>query len=246
MTCSEFCNQTEEVTPWPSDISSSPSATPAGDVVRNGECRHPEECQTYATAAMKQVDENNQLSCGLSGGNWSPDRNAHYQYCLQVDASKYNAEWEFRENELKGCRCNTYADAAMRQVNENAQLGCGLSGGNWSPDREAHRNWCLQNPGKYNGEWEFRQNELNQCKARLAGGGGGAGGGGAGGGNGGGAGGGGAQAAVDTTIYDRPEGNDIAYLSAGDPVTIVSCNGNNWCQISKPRSGWVWGDDLKR
>jgi len=58
--------------------------------------------------------------------------------------------------------------------------------------------------------------------------------------------GGGASAATDTTIYDQPEGNDVAYLSAGDPVTVVSCNESNWCRISKPRKGWVWGDDLDR
>ena len=58
--------------------------------------------------------------------------------------------------------------------------------------------------------------------------------------------GGGASAATDTTIYDQPGGSDVAYLSAGDPVTIVSCNDNNWCRISKPTQGWVWGDDLSR
>jgi hypothetical protein len=58
--------------------------------------------------------------------------------------------------------------------------------------------------------------------------------------------GGGATAATDTTVYDQPQGNDLAYLSAGDAVTIVSCNADNWCKISKPRNGWVWGDDLSR
>jgi hypothetical protein len=57
---------------------------------------------------------------------------------------------------------------------------------------------------------------------------------------------GGATAATDTTIYDQPDGSDVAYLSGGDPVTIVSCNDDNWCRISKPQNGWVWGDDLDR
>ena len=35
-------------------------------------------------------------------------------------------------------------------------------------------------------------------------------------------------------------------MGAGDPVTIVDCNGDNWCRISKPRKGWVWGGDLNR
>ncbi len=57
---------------------------------------------------------------------------------------------------------------------------------------------------------------------------------------------GGPTAANDTTIYDQPEGNDIAYLQAGDAVTIVSCEADNWCKISKPKKGWVWGGDLNR
>jgi hypothetical protein len=65
------------------------------------------------------------------------------------------------------------------------------------------------------------------------------------GGNGGDAAG-GTTAATDTTIYDQPDGNDVAYLSGGDPVTVVSCNDDNWCRISKPQKGWVWGDDLDR
>jgi hypothetical protein len=55
-----------------------------------------------------------------------------------------------------------------------------------------------------------------------------------------------ASAATDTTIYDQPGGSDVDYLTAGDPVTIVDCNGDNWCRISKPRKGWVWGGDLNR
>jgi hypothetical protein len=54
------------------------------------------------------------------------------------------------------------------------------------------------------------------------------------------------SAANDTTIYDSPEGSDLAYLSAGDPVTIITCKPNNWCHISAPADGWVWGDDLDR
>jgi hypothetical protein len=204
-----------------------------------------EECQTYADAAMRQVQENAQAGYGLSGGNWSDNRDAHLAWCLQNDVRTINAEWEFRENELQGRRCDTYAAAAMRQIDENAQLGCGLAGGNWAPDADAHRAWCVQNPGRHNAEWEFRQNELNQCKARLASAGGG-GGDNNGGGGGGGGGAGGSTAAIDTTIYDEPDGDDVDYLTAGDPVTIVGCNEDNWCQIRQPRRGWVWGDDLNQ
>jgi len=55
-----------------------------------------------------------------------------------------------------------------------------------------------------------------------------------------------ATAAVDTTIFDKPAGEDVAYLSQGDPVTIVECNADDFCQISEPQAGWVWGPDLNR
>lgn len=49
-----------------------------------------------------------------------------------------------------------------------------------------------------------------------------------------------------TTIYDKPDGNDVDYLDEGDTVIIVSCEdgGEGWCKISKPRKGYVWGGDL--
>ena len=55
-----------------------------------------------------------------------------------------------------------------------------------------------------------------------------------------------ARAEVPTTIYDQKAGNDLAYLNAGDPVTIIACGTDNWCEISAPQHGWVWSGDLKR
>jgi len=56
-----------------------------------------------------------------------------------------------------------------------------------------------------------------------------------------------ATAKADTTVY-KVKGEDDEdtnkYLNAGDAVTIVSCGGDNWCEISSPYSGFVWGDDL--
>lgn len=60
-----------------------------------------------------------------------------------------------------------------------------------------------------------------------------------------GGGGGGDYAAVDTTIYDAPGGDEIDYISEGDPVTIRSCD-DGWCRITEPRRGYVWGEDLGR
>ncbi len=56
---------------------------------------------------------------------------------------------------------------------------------------------------------------------------------------------GGDYAAVDTTIYDEPAGNEVDYISEGDPVTIRSCT-DGWCRITEPRRGYVWGEDVGR
>lgn len=52
---------------------------------------------------------------------------------------------------------------------------------------------------------------------------------------------------VASTVYDARGGNDVDYLNPGDRVTIVSCDdpaGMEWCQISAPVKGYVWGEDL--
>ena len=53
-------------------------------------------------------------------------------------------------------------------------------------------------------------------------------------------------AAQPTTLYARPGGKEIAYLDAGDKVTIIACedNGQGWCQVSRPQPGYIWGGDL--
>lgn len=59
-------------------------------------------------------------------------------------------------------------------------------------------------------------------------------------------------AVAPTTIYQTPAGKEIAYLDRGQKVTIVECaddengkpGGEDWCQISKPKKGYVWGPDL--
>lgn len=189
-----------------------------------------EECETYANAAMAQIQENARAGYGLSGGNWSSDRNAHRDWCLQHTVSEVNGAWEFRENELKGRRCETYASAAMNQVQENTRLACGLAGGNWSTDRNAHLQWCLQNPANFNAEWEFRQRELDQCKSRPSTP--------AGGGNE-------RIVAQPTDIYDSREGNATgASLRAGAKVTTVGVCGDDWCELSRPK-GWIWGGHLQ-
>jgi hypothetical protein len=108
----------------------------------------------------------------------------------------------------------------MQQVQENAQLGCGLQGGNWGPTKDAHLTWCLQtiasDPGKIDAERKFRQNEIDKCKLAKAGGGGG----------GGGAGGAATIVKAATMYNDYREGNkDLCYMVPGDTATVLPLDG---------------------
>lgn len=59
-----------------------------------------------------------------------------------------------------------------------------------------------------------------------------------------------ATASGGTTIYKQPNGDDsdanvAGYVAPGSSVTVSSCSGG-FCKISKPKPGWVWGEDIGR
>lgn len=45
-------------------------------------------------------------------------------------------------------------------------------------------------------------------------------------------------------VRQKPDGEVIAILNAGNTVRVVKCLGN-WCQIEKPFDGWVWRGCLR-
>lgn len=48
-------------------------------------------------------------------------------------------------------------------------------------------------------------------------------------------------------VYDVPGGDEIDCLASTAPVLIVQCGMPvNWCEISRPTPGWVWGVALDR
>lgn len=49
------------------------------------------------------------------------------------------------------------------------------------------------------------------------------------------------------SVYDVPGGEVIDCLAPDAPVLIVQCGiPINWCEISRPTAGWVWGVELAR
>lgn len=117
-------------------------------------------CQAYAKEAVGQQKTNKARGCGLSGGAWSEDHAAHFDWCLGASQSARNAENNARNQQLAGCftaqkaaaekalkdDCGKYAAIAVAQANENAKRSCGHAGGRWSANWQAHFDWCLGAP----------------------------------------------------------------------------------------------------
>ena len=149
-------------------------------------------CQAYAQKAVKQQQQNEILHCGFSGGGWSKDFQAHFNWCQlpQVNMSHLTSEDNSRTDALKQCQqssqfeykpgkftvqpdktldilCGQYALDSRMQNQENHEFNCGFQGGHWSDDVNGHRAWCLQ------AGWDAalqersaRNSQLNGCKSR--------------------------------------------------------------------------------
>lgn len=117
-------------------------------------------CQAYAKEAVAQQNANKTRGCGLSGGAWSEDYAAHFDWCLGAGQGARNAQNDARNQQLAGCLtaqqaqaekalkddCAKYAATAVAQAKENANRRCGHTGGRWSADWQAHFAWCLGAP----------------------------------------------------------------------------------------------------
>ncbi len=157
--------------------------------------------------------------------------------------------------------CGNYAHWALIQRQQASQQPCNMSGqnGRWDETDGFHREWCMglefYDAGQMSSEINTRSKQIVACQVAAippepgssgkpaleidhqAGGGGAKGGGGKGVGS---------ATKSATTVYDEPAGNEVAYLSQGDAVTIAACDENGWCEISEPQRGYVWGGDLDR
>jgi len=127
-------------------VASGPTAVPATGVPSSLA-----RCERYADTAVQQHQRNVALKCGWGEPEWSDDRQRHYDWCAAVPAEQSEAGTQKREQMLAACRqtkdrptqCDTYAQSAIRDQQENLDRGCGLQGPEWSPDYNWHYNWCL-------------------------------------------------------------------------------------------------------
>lgn len=111
-------------------------------------------CSAYAGFAVSQQEQNIAQNCGFSGGGWSADFNAHFQWCQLDNVKMVNLTTEdnARKAALQQCaqaplirqaECQGYAANAVLDSRLSFQAVCGLTGGRWSEDYAGHFDWCL-------------------------------------------------------------------------------------------------------
>lgn len=130
-------------------------------------------CGAYAALAVAQQEQNIQMKCGFTGGQWSANLNGHFAWCQTATMAKLTAEDKARKAALAKCAkkpqesqeaCQAYAAEAVKQQKANKAKACGLKGGAWSEDFAAHFGWCLKaSPTKRIAENNSRNQQLAGC-----------------------------------------------------------------------------------
>jgi hypothetical protein len=61
-------------------------------------------CDWYVKTALEQQQRNLKMKCGLSGAEWSVDKNAHAAWCASVGPDVSRAMAQKREAALAQCK----------------------------------------------------------------------------------------------------------------------------------------------
>lgn len=134
-------------------------------------------CRKYASTAVNLIYKLQKFHCrGLF--LWNNDYKGHYDWCIRGHNDNFAVKENIkRENELKKCMenktdtdyCHIYAQSAVDQFQRSQKPGCTVSGPGWSPDENAHFQWCVNtfqagNMSIIDGERTRRETMLSNCK----------------------------------------------------------------------------------
>lgn len=131
-------------------------------------------CNSYMTDAVAKAQEAKRLRCGFSGPVWSTDGLGHKIWCQGANEDSVAHEKSERANALRRCEsCRDYTAHALKAVQKNVQLKCGLQGARWHPEPDGHFRWCMglnlspSHPGSpVWKERDAREVELGKCLMR--------------------------------------------------------------------------------
>jgi hypothetical protein len=129
-------------------------------------------CDQYSRSGISQNEENLRRRCGYTGDRWHSDYNRHFSWCMGRDKEVSSSETRVRDEELKKCGqqgdkrpfCQSYAQTAVSQNEENLRKKCGYAGGRWNSNYDAHFDWCMGiDKGAADSETNIRYEELKKC-----------------------------------------------------------------------------------
>jgi hypothetical protein len=139
-------------------------------------------CRSYARGAVASYDESRANGCGLFGGRWQGNLDAHYDWCRGSPIGAVEEEEEYRTRELRACRrnlpepppvidqvrrgaCRNYARVAVQQNETQELLRCNFRGGRWQSNEINHFNWCVTvDRGTAEDHNANRERDIRACK----------------------------------------------------------------------------------
>lgn len=103
------------------------------------------QCHGYARQGVEQFNEARNKNCEFSGGVWTDNYQAHFDFCRRAQSESVDRDVKKRVDALRNCdRCNIYATTAVNQTEIASKLECGHSGNvGWGVVREPHFRWCM-------------------------------------------------------------------------------------------------------
>ncbi len=140
--------------------------------VKTAEAAPEHNCAAYASAAVAQNDHNIAAGCGLTGGRWQSNYDAHFTWCQQpnVGIQALSGEDHARKVALQQCGektafCNSYASEAVTAQLESMKFQCNFGGSGWQANHGAHFSWCMTvQQSSAATETANRAAALSQCK----------------------------------------------------------------------------------
>ena len=138
------------------------------------------KCDHYVRVSMVQIDSARKARCdlGLNDRLWSGDAARLKEACQRAPGRVPASDIADRERVLVACfatagqseqACGSYADTAVKQVQQATVNECGFSGRTWTSSRVQQLQWCLDaSPAARKSEADARVTQLAACSLQVA------------------------------------------------------------------------------
>jgi hypothetical protein len=138
------------------------------------------KCDHYVRVSSVQIETARKANCALVGNDrlWVGDAAKLKDACQRAPGRVLSGDIAQRESLLATCfaaagqseqACGTYADTAVKQVQQATRNECGFAGRTWTSSRAQHLQWCLDaSPVARKTEADTRVQQLAACSLQVA------------------------------------------------------------------------------